>query len=71
MAAIRKIALWKKILAGVILGIIIGFVSPAFAATIKPLGSSSSWVSFFPSDLAGTVIVAKRLDLMDMETFNK
>lgn len=38
MAAIRKIALWKKILAGVILGIIIGFVSPSFAATIKPLG---------------------------------
>lgn len=34
----KKIALWKKILVGVIIGLIIGFVSPAAADFISPLG---------------------------------
>jgi len=34
----KSIALWKKILGGVVLGLIIGFASPAAAAFIKPLG---------------------------------
>lgn len=34
----KKIALWKKILVGVVIGLIIGFASPAAANFIKPLG---------------------------------
>ena len=34
----KKIALWKQILVGVIIGLIIGFVSPAAADFISPLG---------------------------------
>ncbi len=38
MKAWKKIALWKKILAGVVIGLIVGFVSPEAADFISPLG---------------------------------
>ena len=38
MSTWKKIALWKKILIGVVIGLIIGFVSPAAAEFISPLG---------------------------------
>ena len=38
MSIWKKIALWKKILIGVVIGLIIGFVSPAAAEFISPLG---------------------------------
>lgn len=38
MQKLKGIALWKKILVGIILGLIIGFLSPTAADTISPLG---------------------------------
>ena len=38
MSTWKTIALWKKILIGVVIGLIIGFVSPAAAEFISPLG---------------------------------
>lgn len=38
MKAWKKIALWKKILVGVVIGLIVGFVSPEAADFISPLG---------------------------------
>lgn len=38
MKAWKKVALWKKILIGVVIGLIIGFASPKAAEFIKPLG---------------------------------
>lgn len=38
MKAWKKIALWKKILIGVVIGLIVGFVSPEAADFISPLG---------------------------------
>ena len=38
MTALRKMALWKKILAGVIIGLVIGMISPAAAKQLSPLG---------------------------------
>ena len=39
MSTWKKIPLWQKILVGVVLGAIIGFVSPAAAEAITPLGT--------------------------------
>ena len=39
MSTWKKIPLWAKILAGVVLGAIIGFASPAAAKALTPLGS--------------------------------
>ena len=39
MQKLKSIALWKKILVGIAVGLVIGFVSPAAAEFISPLGS--------------------------------
>lgn len=38
MSKWKKVALWKKILIGVVIGLIIGLVSPKAAEVISPLG---------------------------------
>ena len=38
MKALKRIPLWQQILAGVVLGAVIGFASPAAAEFISPLG---------------------------------
>ena len=38
MKILKNIALWKKILAGVVVGLAIGIISPATANTLSPLG---------------------------------
>ncbi|MGE5633210.1 MAG: dicarboxylate/amino acid:cation symporter [Caulobacteraceae bacterium] len=39
MQKLKKITLWKKILIGIVIGLIIGFISPDAASFISPLGN--------------------------------
>lgn len=41
MKALKRIPLWQQILAGVVLGAVIGFASPAAAEFISPWATSS------------------------------
>lgn len=38
MNTLRKIALWKRILAGIAVGLLIGYASPSAAVALSPLG---------------------------------